>query len=278
MTPTTEHDEAELERLLEEVFRTYHHDFRHYVRSTIRRRVDQALTALALPSIASMIDGVLADPRMFGRLLRHLTIPVSDMFRDPSYWLALREHVVPHLATQPFPRVWIAGCAAGEEAYSMAILLAEEGLLERAQIYATDIAAASLEAAAAGSYELGRVRSFSANYLAAGGKASLSDYYVTTATRAGFAAALRAPILFSDHSLATDAAFAEVHLVCCRNVLIYFDRTLQDRAVAVFADALGPRGFLGLGSHETLGFSTHAGRFEPFVAREKIYRLRGAAA
>ena len=272
MNATNESQDVELDLLLEGVFRMYHYDFRQYVRSSLRRRVHQALLALKHTSITSLLDRILHDPRAFAQFLPHMTIQVSDMFRDPSYWLALRKRVVPHLSTYPFPRVWIAGCGAGEEAYSMAILLAEEGLLARAQIYATDISVESLAEAKAGAYQLDRVRSFSDNYFESGGKASLSDYYVTTSSRACFVPALRERILFADHCLATDTAFAEVLLVSCRNVLIYFDRTLQDRAVGVFCDALSPRGFLGLGDKETLRFSAHMKAFEPFVAEEKIYR------
>lgn len=275
MTTAADTQDDDLERLLEVIFETYHHDFRHYVRSSLRRRLDQALLRLRCPSMSILLDRVGCDPQLFAQLIRHLTIPVSAMFRDPSYWRLLRERVVPHLSTYPFVRVWIAGCACGEEAYSMAILLAEEGLLDRAQIYATDIAVASLERARCGVYDRDRVCSFSENYLAAGGRRALSDYYLATSSQLSLAAELRARILFADHSLATDTAFAEVQLVSCRNVLIYFDRTLQDRAIGMFGDALCPRGFLGIGDKETLMFSRHALMFEPFVINEKIYQKRG---
>jgi chemotaxis protein methyltransferase CheR len=276
MTTTDDcQDDAELDQLLEGIFRTYHHDFRHYVRASVRRRIATGLSALRVPTLAQLSARVLADPRVFAQLLRYMTIQVSDLFRDPSYWRALREHVIPHLATYPFLRVWIAGCGAGEEAYSMAILLAEAGLLERSQLYATDVAVAGLVEAASGSYGLERARTFSDNYFKAGGKASLSDYYVTTTAQASFVPELRRRILFSDHSLATDTAFAEMQLISCRNVFIYFDRNLQDRALGVLDDALCPLGFLGLGQKETLLFSAHAAKFESVVAEEKIYRKRG---
>jgi chemotaxis protein methyltransferase CheR len=266
--------DIELDLLLEGIFRAYHHDFRHYARRSIRRSVDRALVALRYPSVATLLEHVLDDPRVFARLLRHLTVQFSDLFRDASYWRAVRERVVPYLSTYPFLRVWIAGCGGGEEAYSMAIVLAEAGLLERAQIYATDISAASLAQAELGDYALDHARAFSDNYFAAGGRSSLSDYITTTATRLAFVPDLRRRILFADHSLATDTAFAEVQLVSCRNVLIYFDRALQDRAVGVFRTALCPRGFLGLGDKENLMFSAHAGAFEPFARQEKLYRRR----
>ena len=277
MTSQESLPDVELDLLLEGILRTYHYDFRDYVRSSLRRRLERALSVLGFPTVTSLLDRVLRDPRVFNELLAHLTIQVSDFFRDPSYWRALRERVIPHLATYPFVRVWVAGCGAGEEAYSMAILLAEEGLLDRTQIYATDISLSSLEAARSGIYELDRLRSFSENYFGSGGRSSLADYYTTAYSQASFDAALRKRILFSDHSLATDAAFAEVQLVSCRNVLIYFDRPLQDRAFGVFVDALCPRGFLGLGAQETPLFSAHGAALEPFAAQEKIYRRRVAA-
>ena len=270
-------DDVEIDHLLEAIFTTYHHDFRHYVRSSLRRRLGHALLRLRCPSIPVLADRVLQDPRVFAQLIRHMTIQVSDMFRDPSHWRLLRERVVPHLATYPFVRVWIAGCGLGEEAYSMAILLAEEGLLDRSQIYATDIAVASLAQAEGGTYELDRAASFSSNYLASGGRRALSDYYAATSSRIAFAAELRERVLFADHSLATDAAFAEVQLVSCRNVLIYFDRALQDRVIGTFDDALCSRGWLGIGNKETLMFSRHVDVFEPIVADEKVYQKRGAA-
>jgi chemotaxis protein methyltransferase CheR len=274
---TTAPDNRDLELLLDVIFKTYHHDFRHYVRSSLRRRLDQAVIRLRCGSISALLDRVGHDPQMFAQLIRHMTIPVSDMFRDPSYWRVLRERVVPHLSTYPFVRIWVAGCGLGEEAYSMAILLAEERLLDRSQIYATDITVASLEQAGGGSYDLERACSFSANYLAAGGKRALADYYATTSSRLSLAPELRDRILFADHSLATDAAFAEVQLVSCRNVLIYFDRTLQDRAIRVFADALCPRGFLGIGDQETLMFSSQGRAFEPFDMEHKVFQKRGAS-
>jgi len=273
--PLDENLDAELDDLLEDIFRVYHHDFRGYVRPAMRRRVEQARSALGNTSIGELRVQVRSDPGVFAHLLGFLTIQVSDMFRDPRFWRALRERVIPHLATYPSLRVWVAGCAAGEEAYSMAILLAEGGLLDRTQIYATDIDAASLEEGRAGSYDLERVRSFSQNYFDSGGRGSLAEHYTTTVSRAVFAPRLRERILFSDHSLATDSAFAEVQLISCRNVLIYFERTLQDRALSLFVEALCPRGFLGLGTKETIMFTSSAAALEPFVAEDKIFRKRG---
>jgi len=264
----------ELDLLTEAIYRAYHYDFRGYNRASLARRVAKAAADLASPTVLQLRERALADPACFAALLPYLTVQVSDLFRDPDYYRALRERVVPHLSTYPFIRVWVAGCATGEEAYSIAIVLREEGLLERSRIYATDIDAESLRIAERGIYSLERVRAFSESYFAMGGRASLSDYYTTAYGHAALDPALRQQIVFSDHSLATDAVFSEVQLVSCRNVLIYFDRTLQDRALGLFRDALCPRGFLGLGARETVAFSAHAQDFEPFAERERIFRRR----
>jgi chemotaxis protein methyltransferase CheR len=240
----------------------------------LRRRVERAQASVGSPSLAHLLDRVLGSPGTFTELLHFLTIQVSDLFRDPIYYAVLRERVLPHLATYPSLRMWVAGCGTGEEAYSLTILLEEEGLLERSLIYATDIDADSLEIARAGIYGLDRVRSFTDNYYRSGGRTSLSSYYTEAYGRVVFSPRLRKHVLFSDHSLATDAAFAEVQLVSCRNVLIYFDRELQDRSLGLFQEALCPRGFLGLGLKETLAFSSQASSFEPFAAGERIYRVR----
>ncbi len=197
---------------------------------------------------------------------------VSDVFRDPGYFRAVRETIVPYLQTYPSLKVWVAGCATGEEAYSLAILLDEEGLLARTQIYATDINPESLRAAQEGVYAVDRFAKFSASYLAAGGKASLADYYTARYGSAMFDRRLKKAILFSDHSLATDSVFAEVQLVSCRNVLIYFDRALQDRAIGLLREALCRRGFLGLGSKESLRFSSHAAAFREAVPEQRLYQ------
>jgi chemotaxis protein methyltransferase CheR len=201
-------------------------------------------------------------------------VQVSDMFRDPPYWKALRELVVPYLSTYAALKIWVAGCATGEEAYSLAIVLDEEDLLDRTLIYATDIHPESLRIAQSGVYELDRLAQFSEAYHQAGGKASLSDYYAAAYGGAVLDRRLRKAIVFSDHSLATDTVFAEVQLVSCRNVLIYFDRRLQDRALGVLRDALCHRGVLGLGSRETLRFSPLAPSFIELDPDARIYQRR----
>jgi len=201
-------------------------------------------------------------------------VPVSEMFRDPGYFRAIRERVVPILRTYPSLKVWIAGCSSGEEAYSFAILLEEEGLLERAIIYATDINPRILQLAEEGVYDIDRLAGFSESHRKSGGRSSLSDYYTARYGRAVVDKRLKRHIVFSDHSLATDSVFAEVQLVSCRNVLIYFKPELQDRAVGLFHDALCRRGFLGIGAKETLRWSAHADGFEELVRDDRIFQKR----
>ena len=265
-------EDIEIHLLLEALFRRYHYDFRHYARASIKRRLRQAIEQLGFASVSAMQDAMLHDRKVAMRLLDYLTVQVSEMFRDPGYFRAIRDKVVPHLRTYPSLKIWIAGCSHGEELYSFAILLHEEGLLDRTLLYATDINPAALEAAQSGIYPLDRIAAFTQNHQRSGGKSSLSDYYTTAYGRAAFDKSLRSRVVFSDHSLVTDAVFAECQFVSCRNVMIYFDRPLQDRAVGLFKDSLSRRGFLGLGSKETLRFSAHAQAFSEFMREEKIYR------
>lgn len=267
-------EDLEIQLLLEALFQHYHYDFRHYARASIKRRLVQARIQLGFPTISALQDRVLHEPSMLPRLLDYLTVQVSEMFRDPSYFRALRETVVPHLRTYPSLKVWIAGSSTGEEVYSLAILFREEGLYDRTIFYATDINPQALAAAEAGVYGLDRIRKFTENHQKSGGKSSLSDYYTAAYGRAVFDKSLRERVVFSDHSLVTDAVFAEMQLISCRNVMIYFDRPLQDRAIGLFRDALARQGFLGLGSKESLRFSAHADAFVEFAAGEKIYRRR----
>ncbi|HEX4505457.1 MAG TPA: CheR family methyltransferase, partial [Alphaproteobacteria bacterium] len=229
---------------------------------------------MGFKSFSALQDAVLHDSAIVPRLLDYLTVQVSEMFRDPGYFRAIRETVAPHLRTYPSLKVWIAGCSTGEELHSFAILFHEEGLLERTLFYATDINPAALEAAGAGVYALDRIKTFTENHQKSGGRSSLSDYYTAAYGHAVFDKGLRSRVVFSDHSLVTDAVFAEVQMISCRNVLIYFDRPLQDRAVGLFHDSLARKGFLGLGSKETLRFSEHADGFAEFVGEEKIYQRR----
>lgn len=267
-------EEIEIELLLDALYRRYHYDFRNYARTSIRRRLRQAREQMGLRSFSAMQEALLHDPAMLGALLGYLTVQVSEMFRDPLYFRAIREKVIPRLRTYPSLRIWIAGCSSGEELYSFVILFREEGLEERTLFYATDINPDALKTAATGIYPLDRLKAFTENHQRSGGKSSLSDYYSTAYGGAAFDKSLRNRVVFSDHSLVTDAVFAEMHLISCRNVLIYFDRALQDRAIGLFRDSLVRGGFLGLGGKESLRFSSHARSFGDFVREEKIYQRR----
>lgn len=269
--------DLELQLLLEAIYRQYHYDFRGYATASIKRRVKQAQDRLQCQSLSQLQHRVLHEPSILPVLLSYLTVQVSELFRDPSYFLAIRENIVPLLRTYPSLRVWVAGCGTGEEIYSLVILFREEGLEERTLFYGTDISPLALDKAEAGRYDLDRLSLFTENHRRSGGKTSLSDYYTAAYGAAVFDKGLRRRVVFSDHSLVSDEVFAEVHFVSCRNVLIYFREELQDRAIGQFKDSLTRNGFLGLGSKESLRFSKHAGAFRDFVGSEKIFQKRGDA-
>jgi chemotaxis protein methyltransferase CheR len=266
--------EIEFGLLIEAIYRLYHYDFREYASASLRRRLRAAMIRFECRTLSQLQDRVIHDPAVFRPLLDFLTVQVSEMFRDPGYFRALREQVIPVLRTYPSLKVWVAGCSSGEEAYSLAILLAEEDLLDKTILYATDINPQTLQIAAAGVYDLSRIAGFTANHHKSGARSSLSDYYTAAYGRAVFDKSLKEHIVFSDHSLATDSVFAEMQLVSCRNVLIYFNRKLQDRALGLFRDALCRQGFLGIGAKESLRFSAEADRFMNFVPEERIYQKR----
>ena len=266
--------DIEFRLLIDAIYHMYHYDFRGYAGASLRRRLRSALNRFDCATVSQLQDRVIHDPEVFPVLLDYLTVQVSEMFRDPSYFRSLREHVVPLLRTYPSLKVWVAGCSAGEEAYSLAILLHEEELLAKTIIYATDINPHTLSKAEAGIYDIDRMAGFTLNHRASGATSSLSDYYTAAYGRALLDKSLKDRIVFSDHSLATDSVFAEVQLVSCRNVLIYFNKELQDRALGLFRESLCRQGFLGIGSKETLRFSAEADGFDAFVKDEKIYQKR----
>jgi chemotaxis protein methyltransferase CheR len=269
--------DIELRLFIEAIYLKYHYDFRGYAGASLKRRLKTALSKFSCKTLSDLQSRLLHEPEIFPQLLDFLTVQVSEMFRDPGYFLALREQVLPLLRTYPSLKIWIAGCSTGEEAYSFAILLKEEGLLERTLIYATDINSEALEKAEAGVYAVDRIAGFTENHRRSGARSSLSDYYVAAYDRAVFDKSLKKHIVFLDHSLATDHVFAEVQLVSCRNVLIYFDRQLQDRAVMLFREALCHKGYLGIGSKESLRFSAHADAFDETVLPMRIFQKKGAA-
>jgi len=269
--------DIELRLLIDAIYLKYHYDFRGYSLASLKRRMRTAMASFGCHTLSQLQDRMLHDPMSFPKLLDYLTVQVSDMFRDPCFFKSLRETVVPLLRTYPSVKVWVAGCSTGEEVYSLAIVLHEEGVLSRTLIYATDINTHALEQAEAGVYDIARLPGFSENYRKTAGRASLSDYYTAAYGRAVFHKSLKRHVVFSDHSLATDSVFAEVQLVSCRNVLIYFDRPLQDRAVGLFNESLCRRGFLGIGARESIRFSPHADAFDELVARDRIFQKRDQA-
>ena len=264
--------DIELRLLIEAIYLKYSYDFRDYAGASIKRRVNHALRQLDCKTISALQERILHDPTAFMQLLQYLTIPVSEMFRDPEHFLAIRQEVVPILKTYPSLKIWIAGCSTGEEVYSMAILLREEGLLDRTIIYATDINPRSLEKAKQGIFSLENIRAYTHNYQKSGGQRSFADYYTAAYDYAIFDKTLRENVTFADHSLATDSVFSETNLISCRNVLIYFNKSLQNKAFGLFHESLCHRGFLMLGSKETLDFSDYSKQFTPLLKQERIYR------
>ena len=269
--------DIELQLLVDAIYLRYHYDFRGYATASLKRRLRTALTRFDCRTLSQLQDKVLHEPTVFPALLDFLTVQVTEMFRDPGYFRSLRQEVLPILRTYPSLKVWVAGCSTGEEAYSLAILLREEALLARTLIYATDINPHALQKAEKGVYDVDRIAGFTENHRRSGARSSLSDYYTAAYGRAVFDKSLKRHIAFSDHSLATDSVFAEVQLVSCRNVLIYFNRELQDRALGLFRDALCRKGFLGLGAKESLNFSAHADAFTAFERGDRIFQKRDAA-
>jgi chemotaxis protein methyltransferase CheR len=266
--------DEEVRALLETIYARFHYDFRSYARASLLRRIATSMVRLGCATPAELEARLAREPDAFAAVLETLTVQVSDLFRDPAYFEYFRRNIVPELRTYPFVRVWVAGCSSGEEAYSFAVVLREEGLLERALVYATDISPAALEQAQSGVYPLQRMAAFTENHARSGATASLSQHYAAAYARAVFDRSLREKIVFSDHSLATDSVFAEVQVVSCRNVLIYFDRGLQNRAVGLFREALPRRGFLGLGTKESLHSAAEGAHFEELDRGLRWFRRR----
>ena len=270
-------EDLELELFLDAIRRRYHYDFRGYSRASLKRRLQLACERMGCATLSALQQRVLHEATILPQLLDYLTVQVSDMFRDPAYFRALREQIIPHLKTYPSLKVWVAGCSTGEELYSLAILFREEGLESRTIFYATDINAGALTKAEAGVYDLQRIALFTNNHRLSGGRRSLSDYYNAAYGAARIDKTLRRRTVFSDHSLVSDSVFAEVQLISCRNVLIYFDRPLQDRTIGLFQEALVRKGFLGIGNRESLRFNAHVNAFSEFLPVERIYQKRGDA-
>src|SRR5690349_24532468 len=265
-------DEIELALLLEGVYRRYGFDFREYAPASLRRRVWRRVHAEGLPTISALTDKLLHDSATMERLLLDLSINVTAMFRDPTFYVAFREQVVPMLRTYPYTRIWVAGCSTGEEVYSLAILLLEEGVYERARIYATDINESVLDRARAGVFPLDKMREYTQNYIKAGGTRAFSEYYLAKYDGAQFQRSLIENVVFAQHNLVSDRSFNEFNVIVCRNVMIYFDRTLQDHVHRLFYESLATFGVLGLGHKESIRFSPHDDAYEELDPSEKLYR------
>jgi chemotaxis protein methyltransferase CheR len=265
-------EDIEVALLLEGVYRRYGFDFRQYAPASLRRRLWRRAHAEGLQSISGLQEKLLHDSASMERLLLDLSINVTAMFRDPQFYVAFRTKVVPKLRTYPFTRFWVAGCSTGEEVYSLAILLHEEGLYERARVYATDINESVLERARAGVFPLDKMQEYTQNYIKAGGVRAFSEYYLAAYDGAQFQHSLVENVVFAQHNLVSDRSFNEFNVIVCRNVMIYFDRALQNRVHTLFYESLANLGFLALGQKEAIQFSPYEDRYEELDAVEKLYR------
>lgn len=265
-------EDLEIELLLEAVFRHYGYDFRNYAPASRKRRIWSAVEAEGLTTISGLQEKVLHNRDYLERFLLMLSVNVTSMFRDPSFYLVFRSVAVPLLRTYPFIRIWHAGCSTGEEVYSMAILLQEEGLYDRCRIYATDMNATVLQQAKAGIFPLKQMQDYTQNYQQAGGKRSFSEYYTSGYEHAIFNSLLKQNLIFSQHNLVGDSAFNEFNVIFCRNVLIYFNKILQERVQALFYKSLVRFGILGLGRQESLMVTSYSQHYEELANHEKLYR------
>jgi chemotaxis protein methyltransferase CheR len=271
-TPRDEVERIEIDCLLEAIHRRYGFDFREYAPASLRRRVARRMEAEGLKTISALQEKILRTPDLMERLILDLSINVTSMFRDPSFYVAFREKVVPFLHTYPFRRMWVAGCSTGEEVYSLAILLEEEGLYERTRIYATDINEAVLDRAREGVFPMRQMKEYTQNYIRAGGKRAFSDYYLSAYDGASFDSALTRNVVFAQHNLVSDRSFNEFNVIVCRNVMIYFDRALQSRVHDLFYESLPRLGILALGHKESIAFTPRASHYEEIDADERLYR------
>jgi chemotaxis protein methyltransferase CheR len=269
--------DIEFDLLLEGIQRRRGYDFRNYSQASLRRRVALLMSKLGLDHVSELIPRILRDDAVYNDLLKEMSVTVTEMFRDPRFYVDVREKVFPYLRSYPLIKIWHAGCATGEEVYSMAIMLKEEGLYKRSQIYATDFNNESLDKAKEGIYDLDRMKKFMGNYNKTKPKASFSDYYHARYEAAKMSDSLKEHITFANHNLVTDGVFGEMNLVLCRNVMIYFNKDLQNRVLRLFRDSLCHRGFLCLGTKESLLFSDVAEEFEDVSEKQRVFRKRGGA-
>lgn len=264
-------DEKELRKLLESILYVYGYDFTEYAEASVRRRVDGFMTLKKIEAPEVLAKMLLQDEKLFEEFVQQVSVTVTEMFRDPPFYKSLRENVMNRLATYPFIKIWLAGCATGEEVYSIAILLNEAGLLNRSVIYATDINQKSLQIAKEGVYPMDNMKLHTSNYQKSGGTRSFSEYYIAKYNSVMFDKSLKQNIVFAPHNLAVDSSFNEFQLIICRNVLIYFNQQLQNRVISLFYESLCPLGFLGLGSKESLLFSEKRKLFDDIDRKEKIF-------
>lgn len=265
-------ESLELDLLLEAIVRRYGYDFRDYARASMERRTAQFVSTTGLANISSLTAAILHDEALFSRLVQYYSVGVTELFRDPQVYKTIRTQVIPLLRTWPHIKVWCAGCATGEEVYTIAILLKEEGLYDKSTLYATDFNDASLDVAKSGVYSIEKIQAATRNYQLSGGTHSFSDYYHAKYDSVVMDSSLKARITFANHNLVVDQVFGEMHLVLCRNVMIYFNRTLQERTLDLFVASLVHRGFLCLGTMEDIQFTAAAVNFEALDARSRIYR------
>jgi len=270
----TDAEELEVRDFILTLKARHGYDFGQYAPASFKRRLRALRVRTGAASITALSRRVMDEPAFLRQVLAGLSVPVSEMFRDPWVFEALRREVLPILASYPRIHIWQAGCAHGEEVYSLAILLEEEGLYDKTQIFATDLNDVALEEAAEGIYPAANARQFSENYLRSGGRRSLSHYFHARYERIKFDESLKRNVTFASHNLSTDGVFAEVQLILCRNVLIYFNDALQDRVLQLFRDSLVHKGFLCLGSKETLVRTVVEADFESFDASARLYRRR----
>jgi chemotaxis protein methyltransferase CheR len=267
-----EREDLEIELLLEAIFRHYGYDFREYAAASLKRRLHNMLQLENLETVSRLQERILREPDCMGRFLTVLSVNVTALFRDPEFFLAFRNRVASLLRTYPFVRIWHAGCSTGEEVYSMAILLQEEGLYDRCRIYATDMDGTVLKRAREGIFPLDAMKQYARNYRKAGGIRLLSDYYTGAYGNALIRPSLRENVIFSQHNLATDSSFNEFHVILCRNVMIYFTRALQERVHNLFYESLALFGVLGLGNKESLQFTPHEHNFEQLEPGVRLFR------
>ncbi|UBM63637.1 protein-glutamate O-methyltransferase CheR [Candidatus Sulfidibacterium hydrothermale] len=267
-------ENIELELLLQAIFLQYGYDFREYSRAHVKRRVKHRVAQEGLRSISELQNEILHRPEVFDRLVRDLSINVTEMFRNPDFYKSVRKKVIPVLKTYPYLKIWHAGCATGEEVFSFAILLHEEGLLERTQIYATDFNPYVIEQARKGIFPIRYIKEYTANYQKAGGRESFSDYYHANDEWVIFNKNLSKNMIFAEHNLVTDGVFAEVNMIVCRNVLIYFNRELQNKVLHLLHESLVTGGFLALGTKESLMFSSDEKKYKVIDAKQKIFKKK----